>query len=170
MASYRNLVCTRLISMLPIVGNCIAQEYEFRVAIQRRRPFGKPMMTPILRALCRLTNSSIQRCPSRAHARQHQRRSRREQGLCRRVCFVRAVARVGRSGRSDGHPVGNRRGESGPRSRPMAEQWVAEIEAACRKARTAFFFKQWGGVRKKSTGRHYRGRTFDEMPRAVAMS
>jgi protein gp37 len=61
-------------------------------------------------------------------------------------------------------------GESGPRSRPMAEQWVAEIETACRKARTAFFFKQWGGVRKKSTGRHYRGRTFDEMPRAVAMS
>jgi protein gp37 len=52
----------------------------------------------------------------------------------------------------------------------MAEQWVAEIEAARRKARTAFFFKQWGGVRKKSTGRHYRGRTFDEMPRAVAMS
>jgi protein gp37 len=61
-------------------------------------------------------------------------------------------------------------GESGPRSRPMAEQWVAEIEAACRKAKTAFFFKQWGGVRKKSTGRHYRGRTFDEMPRAVAMA
>ena len=61
-------------------------------------------------------------------------------------------------------------GESGPRSRPMAEQWVAEIEVACRKARTAFFFKQWGGVRKKSTGRHYRGRTFDEMPRAVAIS
>lgn len=59
-------------------------------------------------------------------------------------------------------------GESGPRARPMAEQWVAEIERACRKARTAFFFKQWGGVRKKSTGRHYRGRTFDEMPRAVA--
>jgi hypothetical protein len=52
----------------------------------------------------------------------------------------------------------------------MTEQWVAEIEAACRKARTAFFFKQWGGVRKKSTGRHYRGRTFDEMPRAVEMS
>ena len=33
-----------------------------------------------------------------------------------------------------------------------------------------FFFKQWGGVRKKELGRHYRGRTFDEMPRAVAMS
>jgi protein gp37 len=56
-------------------------------------------------------------------------------------------------------------GESGPRSRPMHEEWVHEIETACRKARTAFFFKQWGGVRKKSTGRSYRGRTFDEMPR-----
>jgi protein gp37 len=56
-------------------------------------------------------------------------------------------------------------GESGPRSRPMREEWVREIETACRKARTAFFFKQWGGVRKKSTGRSYRGRTFDEMPR-----
>lgn len=55
-------------------------------------------------------------------------------------------------------------GESGPRSRPMAEEWVGEIEIACRKARAAFFFKQWGGVRKKSTGRSYRGRTFDEMP------
>jgi protein gp37 len=60
-------------------------------------------------------------------------------------------------------------GESGPRARPMAEAWVAEIEAACRKARTAFFFKQWGGVRKKSTGRHYRGQTFDEMPSRVSL-
>jgi len=60
-------------------------------------------------------------------------------------------------------------GESGPHSRPMAEEWVGEIESACRKAKTAFFFKQWGGVRKKSTGRHYRGRTFDEMPRSVAL-
>jgi protein gp37 len=55
-------------------------------------------------------------------------------------------------------------GESGPRSRPMREEWVDEIEAACRKARTAFFFKQWGGVRKKAAGRQYRDRTFDEMP------
>jgi protein gp37 len=60
-------------------------------------------------------------------------------------------------------------GESGPRSRPMREEWVGEIKAACRKARTAFFFKQWGGVRKKSTGRHYRGRIFDEMPRGVSL-
>ncbi|MBI5323227.1 DUF5131 family protein [Bradyrhizobium sp.] len=55
-------------------------------------------------------------------------------------------------------------GESGPRARPMLEEWVDEIEAACRPAGTAFFFKQWGGVRKKSTGRTYRDQIFDEMP------
>ncbi len=55
-------------------------------------------------------------------------------------------------------------GESGPRSRPMLEQWVDEIEAACRESGTAFFFKQWGGVRKKAAGRQYRNQTFDEMP------
>jgi protein gp37 len=58
-------------------------------------------------------------------------------------------------------------GESGPRSRPMLELWVAEIEAACRKADVAFFFKQWGGVRKDRTGRRFRKQTFDEMPRAL---
>ncbi len=58
-------------------------------------------------------------------------------------------------------------GESGPRARPMLEEWVDEIEIACRAAGTAFFFKQWGGVRKKKTGRTYREQTFDEMPRAV---
>jgi protein gp37 len=55
-------------------------------------------------------------------------------------------------------------GESGPRARPMAEQWVDEIEAACRQQGTAFFFKQWGGKNKKAAGRSYRGATFDEMP------
>jgi protein gp37 len=55
-------------------------------------------------------------------------------------------------------------GESGPRSRPMLEEWVDEIEAVCRDSQTAFFFKQWGGVRKKEKGRIYRDKTFDEMP------
>jgi protein gp37 len=55
-------------------------------------------------------------------------------------------------------------GESGPRSRPMLEEWVDEIEANCRKSNTAFFFKQWGGIRKKESGRTYRKTTFDEMP------
>ncbi len=51
----------------------------------------------------------------------------------------------------------------------MAEEWVDEIETVCRNTGTAFFFKQWGGVRKKVTGRHYRGRTFDEMPSSVPL-
>jgi protein gp37 len=57
-------------------------------------------------------------------------------------------------------------GESGPRARSMEPSWVDEIEALCRRYRTAFFFKQWGGVNKKATGRLLRGQTFDEMPQA----
>jgi protein gp37 len=58
-------------------------------------------------------------------------------------------------------------GESGPRARPMLEEWVDDIEAACRGSGSAFFFKQWGGTRKDKTGRTYRGQTFDEMPAHV---
>jgi protein gp37 len=59
-------------------------------------------------------------------------------------------------------------GESGPRARPMDPEWVNEIEAMCRKAGIAFFFKQWGGTNKKRTGRLFRGETVDEMPAATA--
>lgn len=55
-------------------------------------------------------------------------------------------------------------GESGPRARPMDPVWVDEIETMCRRAGTAFFFKQWGGKNKKAAGRVWRGRTYDEMP------
>lgn len=55
-------------------------------------------------------------------------------------------------------------GESGPKARPMDPAWVRSIRAQCRKAKVAFFFKQWGGVRKHTTGRLLDGRTFDEMP------
>ena len=55
-------------------------------------------------------------------------------------------------------------GESGPGSRPMRESWVLDIKRRCRKARVAFFFKQWGGFNKKKTGRTLRGRTYDEFP------
>ena len=61
-------------------------------------------------------------------------------------------------------------GESGPRARPMAREWVEEIEAICRESGVAFFFKQWGGVRKKATGRQYRDMTFDEMPSVAQLS
>ena len=55
-------------------------------------------------------------------------------------------------------------GESGFRARPMDETWVVEIRQQCRQARVPFFFKQWGGVNKKRTGRVLDGRTWDEMP------
>ena len=57
-------------------------------------------------------------------------------------------------------------GESGPGARPMKEEWVNEIEKLCRMHRTAFFFKQWGGVNKKKTGREWQGQTWDEYPLA----
>ncbi|UTP40466.1 DUF5131 family protein [Phenylobacterium sp. LH3H17] len=59
-------------------------------------------------------------------------------------------------------------GESGPRARPMLEEWVGEIYDRCEEASTAFFFKQWGGRNKKAAGRLLRGRTYDEMPAAHA--
>ena len=50
-------------------------------------------------------------------------------------------------------------GESGPRARPMDPTWVDEIEAMCRAAAIAFFFKQWGGKNKKKAGRLLKGKT-----------
>jgi len=55
-------------------------------------------------------------------------------------------------------------GESGPRARPMQEEWVEEIRLRCALGRTAFFFKQWGGRNKKAAGRELNGQTYDEMP------
>ena len=55
-------------------------------------------------------------------------------------------------------------GESGPGARPMDPAWVIDIRNQCRRAAVPFFFKQWGGVRKKQAGRILEGRTWDEMP------
>jgi protein gp37 len=55
-------------------------------------------------------------------------------------------------------------GESGPHARPMDREWVVQIKRRCREMNVPFFFKQWGGVRKKAAGRELYGRTFDEMP------
>lgn len=57
-------------------------------------------------------------------------------------------------------------GESGPKARPMKDAWVETIHANCIAQRVPFFFKQWGGVRKHTTGRALHGRTYDEMPTA----
>jgi protein gp37 len=84
-------------------------------------------------------------------------------------------------------------GESGPGHRQMCEEWVLDLRDAClaqspsypsafevhmqpilaharaeglnaEAARTAFFFKQWGGATPKAGGRELDGRTWDEMP------
>ena len=55
-------------------------------------------------------------------------------------------------------------GESGPKARPMERWWVESILRQCKAADVAFFFKQWGGVRKHVTGRELDGRTWDELP------
>ncbi len=55
-------------------------------------------------------------------------------------------------------------GESGPGARPMSAEWVRGIKAQCEKAEVPFFFKQWGGVRKKETGRELDGRTYSQFP------
>lgn len=58
-------------------------------------------------------------------------------------------------------------GESGPGARPMKADWAREIRDRCVARGVPFFFKQWGGVRKKRAGRLLDGRTWDEMPKPI---
>jgi len=58
-------------------------------------------------------------------------------------------------------------GESGAGARPMKKEWVLDLRNQCDRKGVAFFFKQWGGVRKKAAGRRLTGRTYDEFPRRV---
>ena len=55
-------------------------------------------------------------------------------------------------------------GESGPRARPIQEEWVTDIRDQCLQTDVPFFFKQWGGRNKKQTGRILEGRTWDDLP------
>lgn len=55
-------------------------------------------------------------------------------------------------------------GESGPGARQMEASWVHQIKDQCEAKSVPFFFKQWGGVNKKRTGRELEGRTWEGMP------
>jgi protein gp37 len=55
-------------------------------------------------------------------------------------------------------------GESGAKCRPMKPEWVRNVRHQCEQARVPFFFKQWGGVRKKAAGRTLDNETFDGLP------
>jgi protein gp37 len=60
-------------------------------------------------------------------------------------------------------------GESGPGARPMKKDWAIDIKNQCKSACIPFFFKQWGGVRRKHSGRMLQGRTWDQMPVRTGM-
>lgn len=60
-------------------------------------------------------------------------------------------------------------GESGHGARPMEKAWVISLRRQCRAAKVPFFFKQWGGVRKSEAGRDLDGRTYDSMPKRLAL-
>ncbi len=55
-------------------------------------------------------------------------------------------------------------GESGPGARTLQANWVRSIRDECQKANVPFFFKQWGGVRKKRAGRILDGRVHNMWP------
>ena len=57
-------------------------------------------------------------------------------------------------------------GESGPRWRPAAADWIRNLRDQCAAANVPFFFKQWGGIRPKSGGNTLDGRQWAQYPEA----
>jgi protein gp37 len=61
-------------------------------------------------------------------------------------------------------------GESGPGARVVRKEWITEIRDQCVEAGIPFFFKQWGGVRKKQNGKILDGRIWNEFPSQLALA
>lgn len=57
-------------------------------------------------------------------------------------------------------------GESGPGARPVDIRWFRSLRDQCQRAKVAFYFKQWGGINKKKSGRMLDGREWNEFPNA----
>lgn len=55
-------------------------------------------------------------------------------------------------------------GESGPGARPLHPDWARSIRDQCLAAGVPFWFKQWGGVRRRETGHTLDGREWLERP------
>lgn len=58
-------------------------------------------------------------------------------------------------------------GESGPKSRPLREEWVIDVKNQCEKNGISFFFKQWGGKNKKAAGKVLQGKIYCQIPSVV---
>lgn len=68
-------------------------------------------------------------------------------------------------------------GESGPKARPMQADWLENIQCQAEESNVAFFFKQWGtwgadGIKrcKKANGLLFKGKTWNDIPEAEALS
>ena len=55
-------------------------------------------------------------------------------------------------------------GESGPKARPMEQQWATAIRDQCQREHVPFFFKQWGGRTPKAGGRLLEGEEHNGLP------
>uniref|UniRef100_A0A7C3Z7C4 Phage Gp37/Gp68 family protein n=1 Tax=Desulfobacca acetoxidans TaxID=60893 RepID=A0A7C3Z7C4_9BACT len=55
-------------------------------------------------------------------------------------------------------------GESGPGARPLVREWVTAVRDLCQEFTVPFFFKQWGGVRRRRQGRFLDGQEHSELP------
>lgn len=55
-------------------------------------------------------------------------------------------------------------GESGPGARPIDREWIIDIRDQCNYNHVPFYFKQWGGINKKKTGRLLDGIKWDQLP------
>jgi protein gp37 len=58
-------------------------------------------------------------------------------------------------------------GESGPKARQLKKEWVIDIKDQCEKSHVKFFFKQWGGFKRKKAGRMLNGKIYNEMPELI---
>jgi protein gp37 len=58
-------------------------------------------------------------------------------------------------------------GESGPGARLMRPEWVTDIRDQCLAEGIPFFFKQWGGVNKKTNGRVLENRIWSDTPETI---
>ena len=55
-------------------------------------------------------------------------------------------------------------GESGPKARPLREEWVTDVRDQCVAHKVPFYFKQWGGFNKKATGCLLNEREWKQVP------